>query len=108
MLCNYWALKLSGSLTHSAKVAHLTYCFVASPFETKLAHKLVFILVVCLALLLSRTVVIRARNDSECRWEQLFRQSSPASDNIALKLKGSLKSYFRPKYTTHLTNTVTL
>ena len=30
------------------KVAHLTsYCFVASPFETKLAHELVFILVVC-------------------------------------------------------------
>jgi len=30
------------------KVAHLTSCcFVASPFETKLAHKLVFILVVC-------------------------------------------------------------
>ena len=30
------------------KVAHLTlYCFVASPFETKLSHELVFILVVC-------------------------------------------------------------
>ena len=30
------------------KVAHLTsYCFVASPFETKLAHELLFILVVC-------------------------------------------------------------
>ena len=30
------------------KVTHLTsYCFVASPFETKLTHKLLFILVVC-------------------------------------------------------------
>ena len=65
------------------KVTRLTlYCFVASPFENAARPRTSTYTRSLLVSLLSRTVVIRAGNDSEHRCEQLFRQRPPASDNI--------------------------